>query len=97
MRTIKYFVHENCNSMIKNSISCELHDYFEIACIYGYRLKLTLKDNKTIEGLALDLITTPEKREFLIIDNKEVPKIELKQLSKMEVLTPGAKFSEVIF
>jgi Rho-binding antiterminator len=83
--------------MINNLISCELHDYFEIACMYGYRLKLTLKDNKTIEGVALDLTATAEKREFLIIDNKEVPKIELKQLSKMEVLTPGAKFSEVIF
>lgn len=65
--------------------------------MYGYRLKLTLKDNQTIEGSALDLITTPEKREFLIIDNKEVSKIELNQLSKMKVLTPGAKFSEVIF
>lgn len=78
-------------------ISYDLHDYLEIACLYGYRLKLTLINHKTIEGIARDIITTDEKREFLIIDNKEVQKIELNQLGKMTVLTPNAKFSEVIF
>jgi Rho-binding antiterminator len=83
--------------MKKNSISCELHGYLEIACLYGYRVKLTLKDRKTIEGLAINIITTAEKREFLLIENEGIHKIDLNQLSKMKVLTPNAKFSEVIF
>ncbi len=78
-------------------ISCELHDYLEIACLYEYHIKLTLINHKTIDGIARDIITTDEKREFLIIDNKEAQKIELNQLGKMTVLTPNAKFSEVIF
>ncbi|MDD1614997.1 MAG: Modulator of Rho-dependent transcription termination [Methylococcaceae bacterium NSP1-2] len=78
------------------TISCELHDYFEIACLYGYRVKLTLKDQQIIEGKALDVLTTAEKREYLIIDNgHEQQQIELNQLSNMQVLTPNAKFKKV--
>jgi Rho-binding antiterminator len=77
-------------------LSCDLHDYLEIACVYGYRIKLTLKDGKIIEGVAKNIITS-EKREFLIVENEQMHKIELNQLSKMKVLNPNAKFSEVVF
>ncbi len=79
-------------------ISCELHDYLEIACMYGYRVKLTLKDQQIIEGKALDLLTTVEKQEYLLIDNgQEHHNIELNKLSKMQVLTANAKFKEISF
>jgi Rho-binding antiterminator len=55
--------------MNQYTINCELHDYLEIACLYGYRVKLTLKDQQIIEGKALDVLTTAEKREYLMIDN----------------------------
>lgn len=77
-------------------ISCEQHDYLEIACLYGYQVKLTLKDQQSIEGKALDIITA-EKREFLVIGNGEKRQIELIQLAKMQVLTTNAKFSVVVF
>lgn len=84
--------------MSQCSISCELHDYLEIACMYGYRVKLTLKNHQTLEGKALDTLTTAEKREYLVIGNgHEQPRIELNQLAKMQVLTPNAKFKEVPF
>ncbi len=84
--------------MSQCSISCELHDYLEIACMYGYRVKLTLKNHQTLEGKALDTLTTAEKREYLVIDNgHEQPQIELNQLAKMQVLTPNAKFKDVSF
>ncbi|MEI6709327.1 MAG: Rho-binding antiterminator [Methylococcales bacterium] len=80
------------------TISCELHDFLEIACMYGYRVKLTLKDQKIIEGTALDVLTTAEKREYLIIDSgQEQRQIESNQLSKMQVLTANALFKEVVF
>ncbi len=79
------------------SMSCELHDYLEIACLYGYRISLTLKDRQTIEGIAIDTLTTPEKREYLVIDNGEQQRIELNQLIKLQVLTPNAKFKGVNF
>ncbi len=84
--------------MTQCTISCELHDFLEIACLYGYRVKLTLKDQQIIEGKALDVLTTAEKREYLIIDNGlEQRQIESNQLSKMQVLTANALFKEVVF
>jgi Rho-binding antiterminator len=84
--------------MSQCSISCELHDYLEIACMYGYRVKLTLKDHQIIEGKALDILTSAEKREYVVIDDGHgQQQIELNQLGKMQVLTPNANFKEVYF
>jgi Rho-binding antiterminator len=86
------------NGMSQCTISCELHDYLEIACLYGYRVKLTLKDQQIIEGKAIDVLTTAEKREYLMIDNGlEHQNIESNQLSKMQVLTANSLFKEVFF
>jgi len=81
----------------KCSVSCDLHDYIEITCLYGYRVKLTLKDSQTIEGKAIDTMTTAEKREFLVIDNGHKQQIELNQIKKLQVLTPNAQFTEIVF
>ena len=80
-------------------ISCELHDYIEIACLYGYRVQLELKNNRRMEGKAKNIITTAEKREFLIldIDNGRKQRVELNRLAKMRVLSPHAVFKEIAF
>lgn len=83
--------------MTQDAISCELHDFVEVACLYGYQLKLILKNNEILEGKAIDIVNSPEKRECLVIDNASRQYIELTQLVKMQVLTPNAKFSEVVF
>ena len=78
-------------------ISCELHDYIEIACMYGYRVKLKFKDGQSLEGKAVDVITTAEKREFLVLDDGHKQQVELNQLVKMTTLTPNASFKEITF
>lgn len=84
--------------MSECTIACELHDYLEIACMYNYRVALTLKDAQFIEGKALDLITGADKREYLVIGlDQERRQIDLNHLAKMQVLTANAKFAEVIF
>lgn len=83
--------------MTNQPIACELHDYVEIACMYGYRLKLTLTENRSLEGKAVDVVTYPDKREFLVIDNGERRKVELSEIVKMETRTPGARFQKVCF
>lgn len=85
--------------MNKQVISCELHDFVEVACMYGYRLKLTLKNHQIIEGKAIDIENSAEKRECLVIshDDNTPQHIDLTELAKMEVLTPNAKFQEVVF
>jgi len=83
--------------MSQEVISCELHDFVEVVCMYNYRLKLILKDGQIIEGKAIDIVNSPERRECLVIDGDTRQHIDLTRLRKMEVLTPNAKFSEVIF
>ena len=83
--------------MTQDAISCELHDFVEVACMYGYRLRLILKNDQVIEGKAIDVVNSPEKRECLVIEGDSMQHIELTQLIRMQVLTPNAKFSEVDF
>jgi len=84
--------------MNQPTISCDLHDYLELASMHGYRVRLTLKNHQILEGKALDTLTTAEKQEYLIIGiGHEQSRIELNQLKKMEVLTPDSKFKEVSF
>ena len=77
-------------------ISCALHDYIEIACMYGYQIKLLLKNKQTMDGKAID-INTNEQREYFLLDNGRQQKIELIEIKQLEVLTPRAKFQKVSF
>jgi len=61
--------------------------------MYGYQIKLKLKNGQVIEGKAMDIHTSPDKREYLVMGNE---KIELIHVTKMTVLTPNAKFNELI-
>ena len=79
------------------NISCALHDYIEIACLYGYQVKLFLKDKQTIAGKAIDILSTHEKREYLLLDNGRQHKIELIEIKELQVLTPQAKFQKMTF
>ncbi len=89
---------EKSEKMTQSIIDCELHDYLEVACLYGYEVQLTLKDQQTIQGKAKNIITTAEKREFLIVENAQgLQQIELIQLQKLQVITPNAQFTEIIF
>lgn len=83
--------------MVKSTISCELHDYIEIACMHGYRVKLTLRDGQIVEGKALDTLTTADKREYLVIDNGHKEQVELNRIAKMKAITPHAVFTDVGF
>jgi len=79
-------------------ISCDLHDYIEVACMYGYQVRLILKDQSTVEGKAKDILTDAEKREFLLLETASgSQQIELISLDKLQVLTANAHFSEVVF
>ena len=83
--------------MSQENISCELHDFIEVACMYGYQIQLALKDDQVIEGKAVDITTSKDKREYLIIKNEQEQQVELTQLTKLTVLTPNAQFKEVSF
>ena len=78
-------------------ISCALHDYIESSCVYGYQPKLLLKNQQIIEGKAIDILTSPEKKEYLLIESRQQVKIELTEIKELQVLTSEAKFHTVSF
>ena len=77
-------------------ISCNLHDYLEIACMYHYQVKIELKDNQLLEGKAMDMVIA-DGREYLILENDRKHHIELTDLVKMKPITANAKFGEIHF
>ena len=83
--------------MEKYSLSCDQHDYIEIACMFGYHVKLIFKDQQTLEGKAIDTYTSADKHEYLIIDDGRKHQIDFAHLKKLQVLTAHARFSEVSF
>lgn len=82
--------------MNQSQISCDLHDHIEIACMYGYRVRLHLQNNSIVEGEACD-IDSIEKREYLVLENAQERRVELTRIVQMEVLTAHAKFKLIKF
>lgn len=77
-------------------ISCNLHDYLEIACMYHYQVKIELKDNQLLEGKAMDIVIA-DGREYLILENDQKHHIELINLLKLKPITANAMFGEIHF
>ena len=77
-------------------ISCDLHDYLEIACMYHYQVKIELNDNRSLEGKAIDIVTSGG-REYFIIENDQKHQIELNRLVKLKPITINAIFGEIHF
>ncbi len=82
-------------------IDCALHDYIEVACIYGYRVSVTLTSGSVYVGKPLTTVTEPGPREFLHFQQEGEPiveqKIPLDELHTMTALNPGALFDTITF
>ncbi|GLQ31283.1 Rho-binding antiterminator [Litoribrevibacter albus] len=51
-------------------ISCESHDYFEIVCMRHSKIQLTLKDHRSVLGVARDIIRKASS-ELIVVDSSE--------------------------
>ena len=80
-------------------ISCEKYDFVEIACMYRYPVKLTIKSAVAIEGVAIDTQRNELKEECIKvnIDDESTMLIVLNDILKLEVLVDNPHFSEVMF
>lgn len=77
-------------------IACELHDYVEIACLYGYRLLIELVDGRSFEAKAVTTRNTSDE-EYLILAESEGPEeVRLDRLVAITALDEGAKFGRVV-
>ncbi|WP_457749238.1 Rho-binding antiterminator [Sulfurimonas sp.] len=56
-------------------ISCQHYDYIEIACMYHYTIKLTMKSGAVVEGKAVDTARDTNHQECIKIDVNNVKKL----------------------
>lgn len=81
-------------------LSCDLHDYLEIACMYAYRIELEINDGQKYTGKALTT-NTSEQKEYLMFSSDTAPAKELKlgvlEIKSMRVLSKNARFKFVEF
>lgn len=79
-------------------ISCDQHDYIEIACTFRYPIKLTLRSGAVIEGVALDTELDENRNECIKVDVKGTESlIVLKDISVLEVCVDNPHFHSVSF
>jgi Rho-binding antiterminator len=76
-------------------IECELHDYVEIACLYGYQLLIELADGSRFKAKAVTTRNTKEEEFLVLMDSEAQGKVRLDQLLAITALDEGAKFSRV--
>jgi len=84
-------------------ISCDLHDYIEIACMYRLPIELQLKDGTTQQGTAMDIAKNTNSEECLLLaDNHgdkaaESSQVMLEQIKTMRALVSNPHFDVVNF
>ena len=77
-------------------IECELHDYVEIACLYGYRLLIELVDGTRFTAKAVTTRNTKEEEFLVLAESTAQSEARLDQLLAITALDEGAKFGRVI-
>ncbi len=79
-------------------ISCEEHDYVEIACSFHYPVKLTLRSGEIIAGVALDTQFDINREECIKLNgNGEDRLIVLDTVAAIEVCVENPHFHTTLF
>jgi Rho-binding antiterminator len=79
-------------------ISCDVHDYVEIACMFRLSITLIDKSGEAVSGIALDTQYDSNKDECLeLAINNETVLIKLDSLISMIANQPNPHFKNVSF
>jgi len=84
----------------KPRLSCDLHDYLEIACMYGYQVELKLESGLIVCGKPITTGINKQRLEYLLFEvdpSLKKEKLLLCDLSSMQVKTKHAKFKNISF
>ncbi|MEH6353115.1 Rho-binding antiterminator [Pseudomonas sp. 3JA] len=78
-------------------LNCDLHDYLEIACLYGYTLDIELIDGQRLTARAITTRTASTREEFLDVETAEGrQEIRLDQLLAITPRDHNARFGRVV-
>ena len=79
-------------------ISCHEHDYIEIACMYQYPIRLTMKNGDLIECKALDTQYNSSREECIKVISKGIESdVIIEKISKLEVCIENPHFKQISF
>lgn len=79
-------------------MSCDQHDYIEIACTFRYPVRLTLKSGEIVEGKALDTQRNEARQECLKLSVAgEETLVVLDEISRMVACADNPHFQTVSF
>lgn len=79
-------------------ITCDQHDYIEIACTFRYPIKVTMKSGDVIECVALDTQRNENKDECIKVNIEGVESlIVLDGISTMKACVDNPHFDLVSF
>jgi Rho-binding antiterminator len=79
-------------------MSCNEHDYIEIACMYHYPIKLTMKTGEVIAGIALDTQRNDAREECIKVSVAGAESmLVLDNISTLEVCIENPHFQRVSF
>lgn len=79
-------------------MSCEQHDYVEIACLYRYPIILTLISGENVNGIAIDTARNEDKAECIQILAENVARlVPLASITRMKATVNNPHFTTVAF
>jgi len=79
-------------------MTCEQHDYIELACVYLYQVNLTLKNGEQVKGQALDTLYNDEREVCLCLkQDEELQLVVLDQIVSMKACQQNPHFNIISF
>ena len=79
-------------------LSCDLHDYIEIVCLYQYPLKLTLSSGAVLTGTARTTNYNDKRQECLLLQQQETEQqVLLEEIALLEVRVQNPHLQQVRF
>ncbi|MBY5981844.1 Rho-binding antiterminator [Ferrimonas balearica] len=77
---------------------CQDYDYIEIACLYHYPVRLTLRDGRVVEGIAGDSGWNAQRQEVLSLTTDQGHEtVLLADLLSLTVTVDNPHFQQVQF
>ncbi len=85
--------------MDRDILQCDLHDYLEIACLYGIAVQLSLKGGAQITGTPMTTRANSETGEFLDFrdhQEEDIRSVPVLSITSMQALTANPHFDKVV-
>lgn len=78
-------------------IDCTLHDYLEVACLFGYELEVLQKSGAVVIGNAVTTRTAAGEEFLELKAGAHTVEVPMHEINKVLVRTLDAQFTELKF